>query len=54
VVKQKQKKQLHKKSSDIEGVLTKKLDSLLKEAKIDGALVKSLGDSIRNFKFNCI
>lgn len=31
-----------------EGVLTKKLDSLLKEAKIDGALVKSLGDSIRN------
>jgi hypothetical protein len=31
-----------------EGVLTKKLDSLLKEAKIDGALVKSLGDSIKN------
>ena len=31
-----------------EGVLTKKLDSLLKEAKIDGALVASLGDSIRN------
>ena len=31
-----------------EGVLTKKLDSLLKEAKIDGALVSSLGDSIRN------
>jgi len=31
-----------------EGVLTKKLDSLLKEAKIDGALVKSLGDSIQN------
>ena len=31
-----------------EGVLTKKLDSLLKEAKIDGALVTSLGDSIRN------
>jgi hypothetical protein len=30
------------------GVLTKKLDSLLKEAKIDGALVTSLGDSIRN------
>lgn len=34
--------------SDIEGVLSKKLDSLLKEAKIDGDLVKSLGDSIRN------
>ena len=31
-----------------EGVLTKKLDALLKEAKIDGALVKSLGDSIQN------
>ena len=31
-----------------EGVLTKKLDSLLKEAKIDGALVKSLGDNIQN------
>jgi hypothetical protein len=31
-----------------EGILTKKLDSLLKEAKIDGALVTSLGDSIRN------
>ncbi|MDG1314900.1 MAG: gliding motility protein GldL [Flavobacteriaceae bacterium] len=34
--------------SDIEGVLSKKLDSLLKEAKIDGDLVKSLGESIRN------
>jgi hypothetical protein len=31
-----------------EGVLTKKLDSLLKEAKIDGALVTSLGESIRD------
>ena len=31
-----------------EGVLTKKIDSLLKEAKIDCALVTSLGDSIRN------
>lgn len=31
-----------------EGLLTKKLDSLLKEAKIDGALVTSLGDSIRD------
>ena len=31
-----------------EGVLTKKLDNLLKEAKIDGALVTSLGDSIRD------
>ena len=31
-----------------EGILTKKLDSLLKEAKIDGALVKSLGENIKN------
>jgi len=31
-----------------EGVLTKKLDNLLKEAKIEGALVTSLGDSIRD------
>lgn len=31
-----------------EGILTKKLDALLKEAKIDGALVKSLGENIKN------
>jgi len=31
-----------------EGILTKKLDQLLKEAKIDGALVKSLGENIKN------
>jgi hypothetical protein len=37
-----------KKEENPEGILTKKLDSLLKEAKIDGALVSSLGDSIRN------
>jgi hypothetical protein len=37
-----------KKEENPEGILTKKLDSLLKEAKIDGALVTSLGDSIRN------
>lgn len=36
------------KEETAEGVLTKKLDSLLKEAKIDGALVTSLGDSIRD------
>ncbi len=29
-------------------ILTKKLDSLLKDAKIDGALVKSLGENIKN------
>lgn len=36
------------KEETADGVLTKKLDSLLKEAKIDGALVASLGDSIRD------
>ena len=35
---------------DAEAVLSKKLDNLLKEAKIDGELMASLGDSIRNFE----
>ena len=35
---------------DAEGILSKKLDDLLKEAKIDGELMTSLGDSIRNFE----
>lgn len=33
-----------------EGMLSKKLDNLLKEAKIDANLMSSLGDSIRNFE----
>ncbi|MDR2223424.1 MAG: gliding motility protein GldL [Flavobacteriaceae bacterium] len=33
-----------------EGMLSKKLDDLLKEAKIDGELMNSLGRSIRNFE----
>jgi len=37
-----------KKEENPEGILTKQLDNLLKEAKIDGALVSSLGESIRN------
>ncbi|KJD32190.1 gliding motility protein GldL [Tamlana nanhaiensis] len=37
-------------SADAEGVLSKKLDDLLKEAKIDGELIASLGDSIKNFE----
>ena len=37
-------------SADAEGVLSKKMDALLKEAKIDAALVTSLGDSLRNFE----
>ncbi|TYA57947.1 type IX secretion system motor protein PorL/GldL [Formosa maritima] len=35
---------------DAEGLLSKKLDSLLKEAKIDAELMTSLGDSIKNFE----
>ena len=35
---------------DAEGLLSKKLDDLLKDAKIDGELMASLGDSIRNFE----
>ncbi len=35
---------------DAEGMLSKKLDGLLKDAKIDGALMASLGDSIKNFE----
>ena len=35
---------------DAEGMLSKKLDSLLKDAKIDGELMASLGNSIKNFE----
>lgn len=35
---------------DAEGLLSKKLDGLLKEAKIDGELMASLGESIKNFE----
>lgn len=43
----KNKKQTPK---DAEAQLSKKLDELLKEAKIDGELMSSLGDSIKNFE----
>ena len=33
-----------------QGMLSQKLDSMLKEAKIDGQLMESLGNSIRNFE----
>lgn len=36
------------KTESPEGILTKKLDKLLEEAKIDGELVKSLGENIKN------
>src|SRR5690606_13223585 len=35
---------------EAEGQLSKKLDEMLKEAKIDASLMASLGDSIRNFE----
>jgi gliding motility-associated protein GldL len=35
---------------DAEGLLSKKLDELLKDAKIDSELMASLGDSIKNFE----
>ena len=37
-------------ASDIDGMLSKKLDAMLKEAKIDGELMASLGNSIKNFE----
>ncbi|MDT0293508.1 gliding motility protein GldL [Mesonia ostreae] len=36
--------------TEVEDSLSKKLDVMLKEAKIDGALMSSLGDSIKNFE----
>ncbi len=35
---------------DAEGLLSQKLDNLLKDAKIDGELMASLGNSIKNFE----
>lgn len=35
---------------DAQGLLSKKLDGMLKEAKIDGQLMASLGASIKNFE----
>ena len=35
---------------EVEVSLSKKLDSMLKDAKIDGALMSSLGESIKNFE----
>lgn len=44
---QKSKKE---KEENPQGLLSKKLDDLLKEAKIDGELISSLGESIKNFE----
>jgi gliding motility-associated protein GldL len=47
-VKQKPKKTAD--TSDTDGLLSQKLDTMLKEAKIDGELMASLGNSIKNFE----
>ncbi|MGK0426976.1 MAG: gliding motility-associated protein GldL [Ulvibacter sp.] len=39
-----------KKTEDAEGILSKKLDDMLKGAKIDSDLMNSLGDGIRSFE----
>jgi len=35
---------------DAEGILSKKLDEMLKDARIDGAMMESLGESMRSFE----
>ena len=37
-------------ATDAQGLLSQKLDAMLKEAKVDAALMSSLGDSIKNFE----
>ena len=39
-----------KEEKNPQGILSKKLDDLLKDARIDGELMASLGDSIKNFE----
>ncbi|GAA4273118.1 gliding motility protein GldL [Aquimarina gracilis] len=39
-----------KKDETPEGLLSKKLDDMLKEARVDSSLMSSLGESIRNFE----
>ena len=45
------KKEVKKEApAEVEGALSKKLDAMLKEAKIDGEMMASLGNSIKNFE----
>jgi gliding motility-associated protein GldL len=46
----KAKKAKEENPTDAQGLLSKKLDAMLKEAKIDGELMSSLGTSIKNFE----
>lgn len=44
------KREVKEEAKDPQGLLSQKLDNLLKEAKIDANLMASLGNSIRNFE----
>lgn len=44
------KKAKEKQPEDAQGILSKKLDEMLKEARIDSSLMSSLGESIRSFE----
>ena len=46
----KQKSKKTADAPDADGLLSQKLDTMLKEAKIDGELMASLGNSIKNFE----
>jgi len=46
----KEKKAKAETPADAQGLLSQKLDAMLKEAKIDGELMASLGSSIKNFE----
>jgi gliding motility-associated protein GldL len=46
----KKKEAKNEESKDAQGLLSQKLDNMLKEAKIDGELMASLGNSIKNFE----
>jgi len=47
---QARKKEDKVQTGDAQGLLSQKLDVMLKEAKIDGELMSSLGNSIKNFE----
>jgi len=46
----KQKSSKKEDAAEAQGLLSQKLDAMLKEAKIDGELMSSLGNSIKNFE----
>jgi gliding motility-associated protein GldL len=46
----KEKSSKKEEAKDAQGLLSQKLDTMLKEAKIDGELMASLGNSIKNFE----